>query len=321
MSELSNSNNVEKNTLLDNRGILFEDILSLIYEKSPMQKKRIEKFLTTQGSEFQNHVNQFMGPFNNYLAQEKLSINYVVDSYVKMCGDMLAEQIKFVRSSDYSCKSIEQAVKEVYSNKEIMKAYMHGLMISQFLWRNHFMIFKFYVDEVLSSVYYENCIEVGSGHGLFLSQAVKKFPDSKYDVVEISEESIKMTKTISTHFVPSTADINYFLQDITKLDSENKYDFIIFGEVLEHVEEPIVLLNSIKKSMAPDGKCFITTCANCPAIDHIYLFRCVEEICDMLKSAGFKIEKDIHLPVEAIAREKWTARKVGVNYAALISHA
>ena len=61
-----------------------------------------------------------------------------------------------------------------------------------------------------------------------------------------------------------------------------------------------------------------TTCANCPAIDHVYLYRSVEEIQAHVREAGLKIVAELALPVGSIPRERWSAERVEVNYAAVL---
>lgn len=299
----------------------FQKIIDMVIEKSPAQEKRIGKFISEQNAAYWKLTDSFMASFSEYLESEGLSLSFAVDSYIQMCDEMLSEQITFLRTGGYSCKSFEEANISIYSDNNKMKAYMHGLMLSQFLWKNHFLILQFYMDAVRATPY-DRCIEIGSGHGMFLVQAALANQEATYNVVDISQESIRMTKGIVSHFLPSLANISFQVMDITERIPDEKYDFIVFGEVLEHVENPAVLLGKIKGMMANSGKCFITTCANCPAVDHIYLFNCVEEITAMIENCGFVIEKNLQLPVvENIAREKWEKRKVGVNYAALISHA
>jgi 2-polyprenyl-3-methyl-5-hydroxy-6-metoxy-1,4-benzoquinol methylase len=64
------------------------------------------------------------------------------------------------------------------------------------------------------------------------------------------------------------------------------------GEVLEHVEDPRQLLRRAASFVRSGGRLFVTTCANCPAIDHVYLFKSVQEIRDLIASAGCGIERE-----------------------------
>ena len=81
--------------------------------------------------------------------------------------------------------------------------------------------------------------------------------------------------------------------DIFDLPEDTTYDFITMGEVLEHVEQPRDLLLRVHSLLSPEGRAYITTPANAPTRDHIYLFNSAAEIRDMLNSAGLTIEREV----------------------------
>ena len=93
------------------------------------------------------------------------------------------------------------------------------------------------------------------------------------------------------------------------------------GEVLEHVDTPGLLLKSINQILADNGKLFMSTCVDCPTIDHVYHFKSVKDIEDMLIAAGFKIDNKLILPVEDLPMKEIVKRKITINYCALLSKA
>ena len=60
-------------------------------------------------------------------------------------------------------------------------------------------------------------------------------------------------------------------------------------EVLEHVEHPLLLLDSLRKCLADGGHAFVSVPVNAPEKDHIFLFRSLEEVEHVIIQAGFKI--------------------------------
>jgi hypothetical protein len=62
----------------------------------------------------------------------------------------------------------------------------------------------------------------------------------------------------------------------------------------------------------------VTTCANAPAIDHVYLFNNINEIRTLIKEAGFSIHKEIVAPSEDKSWEEIESQKIDVSYAALL---
>ena len=255
-----------------------------------------------------------------YLESENLGVDYLAGAYLKMCADVMSEQKKFMQTGEYSCESFSKARENVYENEEAMKSYMHGLLLSQFLWKNHNMIFNFYLREVSAAVDIKSYLEIGPGHGLFLSQAVRIFPEASFLAVDISRTSLGMAKKMVETF-SGRNDVAFEYGDIRNYPVQGKFDFIGMCEVLEHVEDPKSLLTVAKELLAPGGRLFVTTCANCPAVDHLYNFNTVEAIGEMIADAGLKIVNELALAVEEIPREKWTEERAGVNYAATLEAA
>ena len=51
------------------------------------------------------------------------------------------------------------------------------------------------------------------------------------------------------------------------------------GEVIEHVYNPVKFIKSAKNIINPNGRIFISTCANCAQEDHLYRFKNIKEEC------------------------------------------
>ena len=133
-----------------------------------------------------------------------------------------------------------------------------------------------------------NYLEVGCGHGLFLLEAIKKFKKTtNFEIVDISKTSIEISKSIINFLVKEKLKINYLLSDIFKVNLKKKFEFITLGEVLEHVDKPHELLKKIHGLIAENGEIFLSTCVDCPSIDHVFHFKSVKEIDDMIVSSGF----------------------------------
>ncbi len=90
------------------------------------------------------------------------------------------------------------------------------------------------------------------------------------------------------------------------------------GEVLEHVDKPHELLEKIHGLIAENGEIFLSTCVDCPSIDHVFHFKSVKEIDDMIESSGFKIIDKLVLPVEDKPMDEIIKRKITINYCALL---
>lgn len=67
----------------------FNKILQLVYKKSPLQKKKIKKYLEIQDEHFFYLAEKFSQNYIGYLKSQNISLEYAVDAYSKMCSDMI----------------------------------------------------------------------------------------------------------------------------------------------------------------------------------------------------------------------------------------
>jgi 2-polyprenyl-3-methyl-5-hydroxy-6-metoxy-1,4-benzoquinol methylase len=316
---------VTKDRLSMNDHPNFTRLLDLIYQKAPLQKKKLEEYLLNQTSSFFKEAEEFASQYTGYLNSQDIAVEYAVDAYLKMCNDMMRCQISFMRSGKYPVQVSTETFDNVYNNPEEMKSYMIGLAMSQFLWGSHYEIFsclKLALQTYAKDI--KSYLEIGPGHGLFLGQAVTTLEEcNEYVVVDISPTSIEITKSIMDELYDSNQatqmlDITYYNEDMLSLSLGQKYDFITMGEVIEHVSFPEKLLTQFCNLLTDNGKGFVSTCVNCPAIDHIYHFHSVDEIREMFSLCGFDILEERVCPVESLPMEEIVKRKITINYCAIV---
>ncbi|WP_028301814.1 class I SAM-dependent methyltransferase [Oceanospirillum beijerinckii] len=295
-------------------------LLSYIDLKMPLHKKKIDIILANKDIFFIQELESFLADYSRYLEANNLSIDYGLDAYIKMVKDMIKCQIKFMRTGNYPVSNLSNTIADVYNNKEAMLSYMIGLALSQYLWESHYKILQHFRTALIDNK--ENIkkyIEIGPGHGLFLRHAITNLdPGVDFVTVDISRTSLEISKSIIEHAVPDK-EVRYINKDILSLENDQQYDFILMGEVLEHVEQPELLLRKIHDSMATNGKAFLSTCVNCPAIDHLYHFKSVDDIRSLFNDCGLEIESETVVPVENLPMEEIVKKKITINYSALVN--
>jgi len=299
----------------------FDQFVELIYRKAPLQKKKIEKHFSSQPPQFFSEANKFSEQYIGYLESQNIKVDYAVGAYLKMCNDMLRCQVGFMKSGEYPTKKATDALENVYNNANEMQSYMIGLALSQFLWSSHYQIFTFFKESLEKfSPFTQSYLEIGPGHGLFLSQAMKLLTECKdYVTVDISPTSIQITKSIMQHVFAGDADkVVYYHKDMLDLSLEDQYDFISMGEVIEHVNFPDKLLIKLKDLLTKNGKGFVSTCVDCPAADHVYHFRSVGEIRTLIEKCGLSIVDERICPVEDLPMEEIIRRKITINYCCIV---
>jgi 2-polyprenyl-3-methyl-5-hydroxy-6-metoxy-1,4-benzoquinol methylase len=282
---------------------------------NPIHFKKLVKNRVFSDNAYYEVAEKFFDNYERYLLTEHQTLEYAIDCYLRMIADMYIETIEFHRTGKYTSQTFDEVNKRVYAKPETMEYYMHGLLMSQFLWRHHYQMLEYflkslniYVDRVTSY------LEIGAGHGLYISKATEILKTStRFEVVDISETSINFGK----RFI-SNKDVVFNQKNIFEYDSDIRFDFIIMGEVLEHVEDPFRLLKKVKDILNDDGTLFITTPTNAPAIDHIYLFKNEEEIRHLILSCGFEIISEKSFSSEDVSQEKIEKHKVSILYGAFI---
>ena len=284
-------------------------------KRNPVHYRQINKIILNFDSEWREFTNTYLIKFEEYLKEKNRDFIYGIESYLKVVNDTMMEQYDFMKRGEYSCKSFKDAYEKVYSNSEVMEYYMTGLMFTQLFWKNHYETFRYFsknIEQYLKEK--SEYLEIGGGHGLFVTEVIKNIQKKgNITLVDISETSLEMAKIILKN-----RKINYILSDIFDIKNEAKYDFITMGEVLEHVEQPKELLKKIYSLLIKNGMFFITVPINSPAIDHIYLFKKEEEIREMIKSIGFKIEEEIVIKSENIKPELEEKLKISKMYCAFL---
>src|ERR1700759_2523984 len=90
------------------------------------------------------------------------------EDYRYLCETMiLKEEWHFRRFGEYRLKTFKEAYDEYYSNTELMKRYMNGLLLSNIFWVNHANALEYYLASFLpENVDRYDHLEVGPGHGL-----------------------------------------------------------------------------------------------------------------------------------------------------------
>lgn len=293
-----------------------------IFEKSSFQQKKLEEFFSKQDEKFNQDFELFLKEYIEYLNKNNMTIEYGIDAYLKMVNDMFKSQVKFMRTGQYPVSKTSDAIDNVYNDKKEMLSYMIGLALSQYLWSTHYEMFNHLKDELnKNKASIKNYLEIGPGHGLFLKSAIDILDkDTNMTAIDISPISLDVSKSIIEYFYPNK-DIEFINEDMLKLDLDSNCDFIVMGEVIEHVETPELLLKKISKLLSQNGKAFLSTCVNCPAIDHVYHFHTVEEIREMFEKCGLEIISEKVLPVENLPMCEIEHKKITINYSAIVKRA
>jgi SAM-dependent methyltransferase len=287
--------------------------LNRIREKAPKYAAKLEGRVARMDSVFFARAEHFLEKFARFLEGRGKDFDYGIACHLKLHENMIQERMDFLRSGGYASSSFAEVEQRVYANPEIMEYYMYGLVFSQFLWPEQYARLAFfcsglphYRDGVRSY------LELGGGHAIYISSAIDLLdPETRFEMVDISATSMDVARAMSPNHR-----IDYHLCDVFQFGDDRRYDFIVAGEILEHLEEPRKLLARMRRMLAPGGHAFLSTPVNAPTVDHIYLFNNIQEIRDLLASEGFLIESEATHFAEDVSEAKGEKLKIARMFAA-----
>ncbi len=249
----------------------------------------------------------------------KFSNKRIAKSYVEFCRETLMEQFYFKKNPTY--RAIKQNINNLnfYNSKEKMKAYIIGLLLTQIFWVHHIKILNWYFGNLSKKNKIRNYLEIGAGHGL-LSALLQKQKSVEGLIIDVSQSAINSLKKVFQQ-IKVDRRISFKKINFLKFKDDKKFDFIIMGEVIEHVKNPIKFLRKSKNLLSNRGSIFLTTCANCAQHDHLFHFKDVKHIKKIIKKAGLIVSKEYVVPSENIPKNKWMKEKIAISYCAFVKNA
>ena len=268
---------------------LFRD---LFFEKAGLFKKTYLSLESEFGDEWQDEFDLHLDKL--FAKDIEANIN-AINGYTNFSIDAMRLQKLFNKKLAYEDVSYEDALEKVYLNEDyMMKLYLPGIFVSHFLWRHHYRQFLFYKEKflpLLDNSEDKRFYEVGTGTGFYTTQILRHDDSFVGHGIDISPHSRKFTQNNINGwgFQESfkSMDLNIIGADLEPLP------FIQSVEVLEHLTDPQLFLNSLRKLLKPGGHGFITAALTAPNADHIYLYWKPEEVIEQLETAGFKVQEYI----------------------------
>ncbi|MGL5741037.1 MAG: class I SAM-dependent methyltransferase [Legionella sp.] len=283
-------------------------LVETIIKENPFNAQELTKTLASlQADEL-----QYLEEYIVFCLNQGLSIDYLAQCYGTITADVIRESIYFQEHKKYRYSSFAEVANSVYYNKTYMSLYMHGVLITLFFWPNHLALFRFF-RKTLPKNTPGTYLEIGPGHGYFLMTALAQSAYTHFVAIDLSETSINQTKALvdQKNFAKKT---KLYCADFLQFpEGTSTYDAIVMGEVLEHVENPQMLLRKIAALAHSTTYIFVTTCINAPMIDHIYLFRDPKEIETLFSDCGLAIKEQCMIPYVGKTLEECTKHFLAIN--------
>lgn len=251
-----------------------------------------------------------------FMSEDCYNMDFIVDAYLFINNMVREETYYFIRNGKYRYSSFLEVDKIVYDNSEYMQKYMLGLIISDYIWINHIKMLR-YFEENIENFVGGRYLEIGPGYGQYLVKALSDSKFNEYCACDISKTSVDgCNKYLKYRGLADKCTV--MQRDFFDFTSNEKFDCAVMGEVLEHVENPLLMLRKINELLREEGTAFISTVINAPMIDHIFLFSSIEQVTNMVKKAGFKLVDYICCAEGNIPIEKAIRRKQAINIAVIL---
>lgn len=285
------------------------ELISSITKKNAFQAKSLNVLEDTLSREEKEGLEALI----SFYVKQGDTIEYLADCYLKLIEDFMEEQLYFVKNGRYRYSSREEMNASIYQNPNRMEYYMKGLAISQYLLEQHRICHKWYCDKISTlPLGGDRWMEVGLGHGENFVQAVRRTNYRHYMGIDISPTSVKISKNmVEQRITDSSKNIEIREQDFFQYDGP-VCDAIVMGEILEGVDEPDLFLKKVYEITHENSFIYVTAVVNGRAIDHIHLFKNVEEIEKMYQKAGFGICDKILSPSQGYTMEKAIKKKAAI---------
>lgn len=120
------------------------------------------------------------------------------------------------------------------------------------------LMHEWYPARVTNAAAGTSLLELGLGHGHSSSRFAQHFP--RYQVIEGSSEMIKRFR--ERFDIPGVDIVHAFFESF---ETEERFDCIGMGFILEHVDDPGLILRRFKKFLSPIGSIFVAV-PNCESL-------------------------------------------------------
>jgi len=239
-----------------------------------------------------------------------------IKAFIKYSHEYFILQVKLNKSGKYLYSSFQEVNHDIYQSEKMNEYYLDGLLLSQILWPNHYIMGKYFIDHAELTKPSSIILDIPSGTGIYAYFLSRHFRFSKLYSYDISPHARMYAEDLLISSSRDTSNISFGICDIYEINQDRKFDFIVCGELLEHVDNPEKLLHKIKSLLKDNGSVFLTTAIYAAAIDHIYLFNNVNEVRVLLNKC-FTITSELILPTSLEAYNE-EMNKVPINYACIL---
>lgn len=297
-----------------------EHLFQMIQAGNPFQSHYIDKMKHDVMEQREYDILEFLV---SYFKNQGISVEQQAEAYLHFVQETMEEQLYFRKNHCYRADNYEKVCQPVYKNNQRMSDYVVALALTDCIWSNHIYSLRWYEEELRSvcAQRVNTYMEVGCGLGINLLRTMQLTNAVEYRSIDLSQRAVELCGCLLSyakerdflgeqHYTVICED--FFNSQILK---EVKADIFVMFEVLEHVPNPGDMLDRIKQLTSDDAQIFVSTAINSPMPDHIYLFRSVREVLNMMDCHGFVVENKICAAANNVNIEEAERRQLPITIA------
>lgn len=226
----------------------------------------------------------------------------MVEGFKAFAEEFFAHQIECLRSGSYRAKDYEAVRQQVYANDEYMATtYYPSLLLSYVASPNYRHLWRS-LEQTLARWQchgVRRIVDIASGHGLLLLQALRALPEASGVGVDISPVAARFAASLQQITGWGAGRLEHRTLDLLTAAPANlggPFDAAICCELLEHIPNPEAFLNKIRATLVPGGRLFVSAAVRMESVDHLTFFSTTEEVAAMLDREGFDVAVEMSVP-------------------------
>ena len=257
----------------------------------------IARLMEKYPDQYTASVERHLSALDAYYGGDPQRLRMARDAFVEMTFEMLRMQSRFFKTGEFSLSESEKA--ETLADAARMEGhYLTGLFLAAVFWQNHFEKMIYFEGTVLPLLPEKpKVLDIGPGSGLFTALTLLHRPKAMVTVNDLSPFSEPLVLGLRFGDFPSKP--KFILGAYPEAVSRQGeiFDFIIFSDVIEHLQDPPAGMNALKSLLTADGIVFFATATNAAFYDHSMVFEGTDEIEALIAQQGFRTDCVTEIPV------------------------
>ncbi|MEO6527842.1 MAG: class I SAM-dependent methyltransferase [Gemmatimonadaceae bacterium] len=264
-------------------------MLQYVRERHPRSLAGVLEARAVDPRRFDEYAALFVGWATSAYGEDV--IERMVDAFVLFSSDVNLAQARYEATGRYERLTYKESDDAVYSQPGVMRDYLLGVYLTNFMWAHHMELSLLFEDRFLPSIAGESrIIEIAPGHGGWGLWALHATRGTSLVGFDISDTAVDMARQLASA-AQLSARASYAQRDAMSITTDigPVYDACICSFLIEHLEDPGALLALVSRLVRPTARVFLTGALTAAQVDHVYEFRHEAELVVLAEQHGFRV--------------------------------